>query len=79
MVGWDAVRAPVPAAGSTGWAGAGVFGPGKGLEAAVWGWGGQSSASCAFLSPEIPFQMDNSIVRGEKSPLVGIRKGAFGD
>lgn len=35
--------------------------------------------SCAFLGPEIPFQMDNSIVGGEKSPLVRIRNGAFGD
>lgn len=62
------------------------FWPGKGLEAAVWGWGeGQTSlpspgpTSCAFLGPEIPFQMDNSIVSGEKSPLVRIRNRAFGD
>lgn len=36
-------------------------------------------ASCAFLGPEIPFQMDNSIVNGEKGPLARIRNGAFGD
>lgn len=66
--------------------GTGDFGEGKGLEAAVWGWGrGQTPlpspgpTSCAFLGPGIPFQMDNSFVNGEKSPLVRIRNGAFGD
>lgn len=40
IVGWAAaVHAPVPAVGSAGVGGGWDFGPGKELEAAVWGWG----------------------------------------
>lgn len=62
------------------------FGQGRGWKQRFGAGGrGQTSlpspgpTSCAFLGPEIPFQMDNSIVSGEKSPLVRIRNRAFGD
>lgn len=75
-----AERAPSPAGGR--W----DFGQGRGWEQRFEAGGRDQTSlpspgptSCAFLGPEIPFQMDNSIVSGEKSPLVRIRNGAFGD
>lgn len=77
---------PYPQRGALGQVGAGILAQGRGWRQWFEDGGGVkppcrglAPASCAFLGPEIPFQMDNSIVDGEKGPLVRIRIRAFGD